>query len=189
MIPDRPDEAANQRVVERRWWPAAVVTGLILLVAGGARGVADAVAGPAGPPVAVEGVRIQPEPGWDLEATSDQPPRARFHRGAVQLVVLAVPAAGSDPSTIAERYVTEVLRPDLASVTIGDASSGALVAGTPAVRFGYVGITRGGVPIEGVITVATGSSAAGVFDAFAPQGELGWVADDLRTMIDGAVVV
>jgi hypothetical protein len=42
--------------------------------------------------------------------------------------------------------------------------------------------------VEGVVTVAAGPSAAAVFDAYAPQGELASVADDLRTMIDSASV-
>ena len=55
-------------------------------------------------------------------------------------------------------------------------------------RFGYVGITEDGVPLEGVVIAASGTSASAVFDAYAPQGALATVIEDVRAMFDDAVV-
>ena len=60
--------------------------------------------------------------------------------------------------------------------------------GVPAVRFAYVGITSDGRSVEGVVVAATTDHAAVVFDASAPGGELAAVADDLRAMVEHAVI-
>ena len=52
-------------------------------------------------------------------------------------------------------------------------------------RFGYQGITEEGVPLEGVVIAASGSSASAVFDAYAPHGELPTVIEALRLMWNG----
>ena len=71
---------------------------------------------------------------------------------------------------------------------IGEAAPTTLAGEVPAVRFGYQGITQDGVPLEGVVIAASGSTASVVFDAYAPRGELATVAGDLQAMIDGAEV-
>lgn len=185
--PERPDEAPAQRVRERRWLPVVLVTALLLVVAGGARTAARFATSPAGPPVTVGGeARIQPLAGWDLEQQDDD--AARFHRGPVLLDVFVGPADPAGAASLAARYVETGLRPSLAHVTIGEPGTTTIAGGVPAVRFGYVGITNDGVPIEGVVVAANGAHGAAVFDAYAPQGELATVAEDLRTMIDRSVV-
>jgi len=187
--PERPDEAPAQRVQERRWVPVLIVAALILLVAQGAQTVADATAGATEPAVTVgPTVQLQPRPGWDLVTTSSDPPAARLQRGSVLLDVFAYPAEPAGPVAVAQRYVDEALRPSLAQVSIGEAAETMLAGGVPAVRFGYVGITREGVPLEGVVIAAAGPSASAVLDAYAPQGELATVAEDLHVMFDGATV-
>jgi hypothetical protein len=187
--PERSDGAPSQRVKERRWLAVAAVTVLILVVAGGARTIADTSAGDSGPPVLVGTVaRIQPRPGWELQGGSTDPPAARLHRGPVLLDVLVYPPDALGPIPVSQRYVSEALRPGLASVTVGEAAGTTTAGGVAAVRFGYVGITHDGVVIEGVVTVAADTSASVVFDAYAPQGALATVADDLAAMIDGAEV-
>lgn len=188
-MPVRPDEAPAQRVRERRWVPTLIVAALILIVAQGARTVADATAGATGPPITVGSVlTLQPRPGWDVVSTTAVPPAARLHRGPVLLDVFVYPAASDGPGGVAARYVEGALRPSLAQVTIGEAAPTTLAGGVPAVRFGYVGVTHDGVPLEGVVIAASGSSASAVFDAYAPRGELATVAGDLQAMIDGAEV-
>jgi hypothetical protein len=56
------------------------------------------------------------------------------------------------------------------------------------VRFGYVGVTSDGRAVEGLVVAASGVRASAIFDASAPNGELVTVADDLKTMIEGAVI-
>ena len=104
------------------------------------------------------------------------------------LDVFVFPADPGGPASVAARYADESLRPSLAQVAVGEAAATTLAGGVPAVRFGYVGITHDGVPIEGVVVAASGSSVSAVFDAYAPQGELATVADDVRAMFDGAAV-
>ena len=169
--------------------PTLIIAGLIILVAQGARTAADATAGATGAAVTIgSAVTVQPRPGWDLVSTGTDPPAARFHRGPVLLDVFVFPADPGGPASVAARYADESLRPGLAQVAVGEAAATTLAGGVPAVRFGYVGITHDGVPIEGVVVAASGSSVAAVFDAYAPQGELATVADDLRAMFDGATV-
>jgi len=187
--PVRPDEALAQRVRERRWVPTLIVTALIVVVAQGARTVADATAGAPEPPVTVGSVlTLQPRPGWDVLSTTAVPPAARLHLGPVFLDVFVYPAAFDGPGGVAARYVEEALRPSLAQVTIGEAAPTTLAGGVPAVGFGYEGITEDGVPLEGVVIAASGSSASAVFDAYAPHGELPTVIEDVRAMVDGAEV-
>ncbi len=188
-LPMRPDEALAQRVRERRWVPTLIVTALIVVVAQGARAVADATAPAPGPPITVGSVlTVQPRPGWDVVSTTAVPPAARLHRGPVLLDVFVYPAASDGPGGVAARYVEGALRPGLAQVTIGEAAPTTLAGGVPAVRFGYVGVTHDGVPLEGVVVAASGSSAAAVFDAYAPHGELPTVIEDVRAMVEGAEV-
>jgi hypothetical protein len=189
QVPVRPDESPAQRVRERRWVPTVIVVALIVVVAQGARTVAEVTAGATGPAVTVgSAVTVQPRPGWDLERISTEPPAARFHRGPVLLDVFVYPPTVDGPAALAANYVEASLRPGLARVTVGAAAATTLAGGVPAVRFGYVGITHDGVPLEGVVIAATGTGASVVFDAYAPQGELATVADDLRAMFEGAVV-
>ena len=188
-LPVRPDEALAQRVRERRWVPTLIVTALIVVVAQGARTVADATAGAPEPPVTVGSVlTLQPRPGWDVLSTTAVPPATRLHRGPVFLDVFVYPAVSDGPAGVAARYVEEALRPSLAQVTIGEAAPTTLAGGVPAVRFGYVGVTDDGLQLQGVVIAANGSSASVIFDAYAPGGELATVAGDLQAMIDGAEV-
>ena len=188
-MPVRPDEAPAQRVRERRWVPTLIVTALVVVVAQGARTVADATAPAPGPPITVGSVlTLQPRPGWDVVSTTAVPPAARLHRGPVLLDVFVYPAASDGPGGVAARYVGDALRPSLAQVTIGEAAPTTLAGGVPAVRFGYVGVTDDGLQLQGVVIAASGSSASVVFDAYAPGGELATVAGDLQAMIDGAEV-
>lgn len=187
QAPERTDEAPAQRVRERRWLPLILVSALILVVSGGARTAAQVTAGTPGPPVTVGGdVRIQPLAGWDLEQSDDD--GARFHRGPVLLDVFVGPPDPQGAASLAQRYVDSGLRASLAHVSVGEPGTTTIAGGVPAVRFGYVGITTDGVPIEGVVVAANGAHGAAVFDAYAPQGALATVADDLRTMIDTAAV-
>jgi hypothetical protein len=187
--PARPDEVPNQRVRERRWVPTLIVTALIVVVAQGARTVADAAAGAPSPPVTVgSALTLQPRPGWEVITTTAVPPATRLHRGPVFLDVFVYPAASDGPAGVAARYVEEALRGSLEQVTIGEAAPTTIAGGVPAVGFGYQGVTEDGLLLEGVVIAASGSSASAVFDAYAPHGELPTLIEDVRAMVDGAEV-
>jgi hypothetical protein len=185
-IPDRPDEAANQRRPERRWLPVLAVVVTIAFVTGGAAGVGDAVSRP----VRLGGaVRLDPAPGWvEAGRRSDAGlEELLLRRGSAGLYVVVSPRAGETATEVAEAYAGLGLRRQYTRVTIGDAEAAVLGDGVPAVRFGYVGVTADGVATEGVVVAAVTPSGEGVvFDGFAPQGELPASIGDLGEMIEGA---
>jgi hypothetical protein len=187
-FPHRSDEARGQG---RRWLPPLAVLGVILVMTVGARGVADALAEPAGGPVEVGGVvRVQPRTGWTVSSRED---RGSFHeallvRGAAGLSIVGIEEASEPPEALAGSYA-QVLSGRFVQLRLAGDGASATVQGLPAVRFGYVGITDQGVTLEGVVTAVSAPSGNGaVFDAFAPEGELAAFAQDLDAMIAGAGV-
>lgn len=182
--PLRPDEAPGQRVRERRWWPPlAVASSIVVLVV-----LAHTLAGAGSAPTAVglDGVRLRPGPGWDLEGS--QPGWVRLHRGPVVLDVVVTEPVSTGAVGVAASYVDGILRPGLAQLSVGEPAPTTVAGGVPAVQVGYVGVTRDGVAIEGVVVAASGARRAVVFDIAAPEGALAPVADDVREMLDGAEV-
>jgi hypothetical protein len=172
------------------------VVATIAFVTGGARAVADATAGPLQPPASVPGiVVVQPRPGWseDPEARVDD---GSLHevllvRGTADLLLVGIDAYGGSASDLARDYVDRVLRARFAQLSVGEvAGPVALRSGVPALQFGYVGVTEGGVSVEGAVTAAVaGTGRDGiVFDGFAPEGDLAWAAGDIRAMVAGAEV-
>lgn len=124
--PDRPDEAPSQRRPERRWLPALGVLGVIVFVTGGARAVGDALAGPPGPPVDVGGVvRVQPEPGWELEG--QDPDAALLVRGTARLFIQARAGVAIPAVDLARSYVEDGktgLRARFSQLTVEDPPRG-----------------------------------------------------------------
>lgn len=190
--PHRPDEAPSQRRLERRWLPALAVVGVIVFVTGGAQAVGDALAGPPGPPVDVGGaVRVQPEPGWELEGQDAD--AALLVRGTARLFIQARTGTTITAVDLARSYVEDDatgLRARFSRLTVEDPPEEVVAAnGLPGLRFGYVGETKDGASVEGVVTVVVSpTGSAVIFDGFATMGDLAWAVDDLRTMVDGAVV-
>lgn len=171
---------------EQRWLPVLIVTGLIVVVAGGARTFAGATAGSTGP-ITLGSVHVQPQPGWQVEGPV-QPSAVRLHRGPVVLDVFAGGSFPGGPSALAATYLDERLVPAFARIVHSDFDQALVVDGAPAVSFTYVGVTSDGVPIEGIVVAADTTDASVVFDARAPKGELANAIEDVRTMIDGAVI-
>jgi hypothetical protein len=173
----------------RRWLPVFVVVGVIAIVAGGGRlAGAAANATTAGTQELGAAVRVRPLPGWAAATPPGAPlPERSLTRGSVTLLVVAVPGWSGTPEDLAQTYLDRTLGPRLDELEIGQASSGTLASGALAVRFGYVGVADG-LTIEGAATVATGATTGAIFDAFAPKGDLPWVASDVDTMIEDAEV-
>jgi hypothetical protein len=181
--PTRVDEAPAQRVRERRWLPAIIVTASVLALIGGGRLVQGTA--PASAPVTVGDVRVQPLPGWTLDQRQDG--AARLRRGAAVLDIYAAPTSYTGAAGVAASYIQQVLRPDMRQLTTTEPSATTVAGGIPAVRVNYVGVTPDGVAIEGVVFAASGPRSAVVFDAAAPKGTLAAVAADVSGMIDQAV--
>jgi hypothetical protein len=169
---------------ERRWFPVVVVTLLLVLVAEGARSVADATVTGAGP-VTLGNVRVQPQPGWQLESPATAT-FVRLHKGPVVLDVSVGGPVPGGPVLLATLYRERGLEPAFAQFSQGLPESTLLPGGVAAIRFTYVGVTADGVTLEGLVVAVDTEDASVVFDARAPSGELPGALDDIRTMIEGA---
>jgi hypothetical protein len=192
----RPDEAPSQRRAERRWLPVAGVVAVILFVTGGARALADATAGPLQPSTGIPGiVVVQPRQGWTADAGARVDDGALHEvllvRGTAHLLLVGIDGYGGSASDLARDYVERVLRARFAQLSVGQVDGPvALRSGVPALQFGYVGVTEGGVSVEGAVTAAVvGSGRDGaVLDGFGPEGDLAWAVEDIRAMVAGAEV-
>lgn len=161
--------------------------------------VAAALQRPAGPPIAVAGtVAVQPLSGWEVAHTfsgdvgSGRAEGVSLTRGTGNLDVVVIDPVPGGLVELGATFVEQVLEPQAQRLSV---SSGlelvALAGGRDAARFSYVGVfSRGGSPIEGEVTVTVAGSGAGVvFDAWAPQGQLGFSLVDAHTMEDAAEIV
>jgi hypothetical protein len=160
------------------------VVAVLVFVAGGADVIARAIAGP---PVQIAGATVHPEAGWEVIRRADAGSlhRVVLAQGSEALDITAIDDYQGTAGDLAQRYETSVLAGQLEQLSIGDPEAGALDDGTPTVRYAYIGITRDGVAVEGVVTTAVGSAGTGViFDGFAPKGALASVAGGLASMID-----
>jgi len=163
-----------------------VVTLLIVLVAEGVRSVAGPTV-PAAGPVMIGNVRVQPQPGWQLEGPAT-PTFARLHKGPVVLDVAVGGPVPGGPVPLATLYRERQLEPAFAQFAQGLPESTLLPSGVAAIRFTYVGVTADGVAVEGLVVAVDTVDRSVVFDARAPSGELPGALDDIRAMIEGATL-
>jgi hypothetical protein len=167
------------------------VGGAIAVVVFGGHAVGGVLTGATGPPVDVAGVvRVEPLSGWELAARFDEPPRVRLTRGGGNLDVVAIPFEGPAPD-LAKEYVERVLGPEARQLSVSrEAERMILESGLPGVRIAYVGLFgKAQAPIEGEVTAVVSPSGVGaVFDAWGPEGVLRYAVDDVRTMIERAVI-
>jgi hypothetical protein len=171
-----------------------VVVGVILTTVMGGYLVAGALSEPAGAPVGFPGVvRLRPLSGWGYagEDTSGGIPYLRLTRGNGNLDVVAIAGYGGDASSLARDYVDQILDAQLERLRVSDRFEQVRGPnGLSGTRFTYVGVVADtGSSIEGEVTAVVSPDGDGVvFDAWAPEGLLSFIADDVRTMIDGAEV-
>ena len=190
-VPARPDERSSGPSGPR-WLPTAAVAAVILTLTVGSHALADSLEGPQAPRVEVAGlVAVRPAAGWEMLSRHDQ---GAVHdvllgRGSARLLLVAFEGFSDAPAALADAYADDVLERRFVQVRLAGAPGTTVVVGREAVRFGYVGVTAGGISVEGVVTAVVGSTGAGVvFDAFAPEGTLAANVDDLRAMIEGSEV-
>jgi len=188
--PPRADEAPSQRRVERRWTPVFAVLGVIALVTAGPGVLVGDDQG--GEVVRVGAVAVTPRPGWELvdRATEGDTDQVVLQRGSALMLVVAATDAGPSVTDLARGYADVVLRDRLAQLVIVDeVTTVSTASGRTGVRFAYVGVEQGGGAVEGVVTTVIGPTGEGVvFDAFSPEGGLPAAIDDVRVMVDGAVI-
>jgi len=181
-----PDAPTPPPAKERRWLPLVLVTLLLIVVAGGARSVADATATDIGP-VAVGPVRVRPPEGWQVEGSST-PTFVRLHKGPVVLdISVGQPVAGG-PILLATLYREQQLEPMFDHLLPASPEQFVLTNGVAAARFNYLAGTTDGVILDGLVVAADAPDASVVFDVRAPAGELQSVIDDVRSMVEGAAL-
>jgi hypothetical protein len=184
---DVPHAPRRSSARERRWLPVVIVTILIVIVAGGARSVADATATNAGP-VVMGPLRVQPPEGWQVERAVT-PTFARLHKGPVMLDISVAPPAAGGPAVVATLYRQQRLEPAFERLLPGALEEAVLPNGVPGARFGYLAATADGVIVNGLVVAADASDASVVFDVRAPSsGDLADVVEDLRSMVEGATI-
>ena len=200
--PARPDAPAGTARPPRRWVPVWIVCAVILVSVLGGFVTAAALPAPATRVVSVDDrVTVAPAPGWALvgqdRVTLPDPSGgtltgafAQLSRGSGSLDVLAVQGLDADADGAAVYYAREILRSQLARLTVSGLEHVVLRSGLQAARFGYIGTEpEGGAAIEGSVTVVVGPSGTiAVFDGWAFEGQLELIAEDLARMIDSAEV-
>lgn len=173
---------------ERRVLPSAGVVFVLAAVVLGGYLTAGALSAPVGPPVVIGGaVRVTPLSGWELAERSGDPPVARFTRGSANLDVAVIGFSGSGRDLLRE-YVTQILEPGAAQLSVSRVEAVELDPGRNALRLSYVG-TFGDVqvPIEGEVTaIVSGSGVGAIFDGWAPSGLLRYALGDIESMIANA---
>jgi len=167
--------------------PAVIVAVLLVVVAGGARSVADATATDAGP-VTVGAVRLQPPEGWQVDGPVT-PTFVRLHKGPVVLDITVRPPVAGGPTFLAALYREQQLEPMYEQVLPGgEPEQLVLASGVPAAGFTYVAGTSDGVTLDGLVVATDAPNAAAVFDVRAPTGELTDAIQDVLTMVEGATI-
>lgn len=166
--------------------PVVLVTVLVVVVAGGARSVADATSTEAGA-VTMGAVRVQPQPGWQQDGPVT-PTVARLHKGPVVLEISVAGPVPGGPILLATLYRQQRLEPAFSQFATTSPESALLRNGAAAVRFTYVGISADGVSLEGLVVAAETADTSVVFDARAPSGVLAGALDDIREMVEGTTI-
>jgi hypothetical protein len=174
-----------------RWIAASIVLAVVLALALGAvLGPRIAEADGAGAIQVGSAAVIQPADGWSA-ATVASPPgtdAVRLTRGSGSLTALAVEPFGGSPAQLLDAYATGVLPASVHGPMFGRPDQVVLRSGARAETVGYLAHAADGTPVEGVLVAVVGPTDGVVFDARAPQGQLGAAIDDVRSMIGGAEV-
>ncbi len=173
----------------RRTWPASVgLVALMFAVAFGGYVVA-------GEQVAVDaveivpGITVQPAPGWEVAAReAGEFTLVRLTRGNGNLDVVAGGFTG-DATALFQTFRTQVLEPDAQQLRVSEQTESLRhPSGLEGVRGFYVGVFGDrSQSIEGEVTVFVTPSGVGViFDAWAGEGALNTVLDDVHAMVESA---
>jgi hypothetical protein len=149
------------------------------------------VTGAAAAPIDVaSGLSVRTPEGWSATTAALPPPwrGVRLVRGPEVVTVAGADGVGGSPVDVLDAYVQEVLPAQVQVSVFGEVGSITLPSGRQAVTFGYLGTSSEGIPLEGLAIAFLGGPGGVVFDAVAPKGELGAIADDLRSLVGSAEV-
>lgn len=145
-----------------------------------------AVEGGPAPVVHVAGpVSIQPLPGWEFVSRSDDGNSVLLSQGSGSLLIEVVEGAWSPADLLEATFESWEADPE-AQLTTGVRESVETAPGILGVRAPYGGTFPGiEYPVEGELTVVEGGGVPVIFDAWASEGELSLVIDEIRQMIAG----
>jgi len=149
------------------------------------------VTGAAATPIDVAtGLSVRSPDGWSATTAALPPPwrGVRLVRGPDVVTVAGADEVGGSPVDVLDAYVEQVLRAQLRVSVLSEMGSITLPSGRQAVTVGYLGTSFEGIPLEGLAIAFLGGPGGVVFDAVAPKGELGAIADDLRSLVESAEV-
>jgi hypothetical protein len=138
------------------------------------------------PVVHVDGpVSIQPLRGWEFVSRSEDGSAIFLSQGSGSLTVEVLTAAGTPDEVLAATFAGWAIDPET-QLTAGAREAVETAPGVTGVRAPYSGVfPEIEYPVEGELTVVTGGGVLVVFDAWAGEGELRLVVDEIRQMIAG----
>jgi hypothetical protein len=111
----------------------------------------------------------------------------RLEKGVVALDLFEETRATA--TLLATAYLEEALRPQSTELTASDVDSAPSPAGSGMARFTYQGLFTGAEgAIEGEVTAILASGQGVLADAWAPQGELPALLDEVHAMLSTIVV-
>jgi hypothetical protein len=173
---------------------SAVVLAVVFVTTLGGFVVAAALSTPAGAAVGIPGViSLRPLSGWEPAPASpiDGRPSVRITRGSGTLVVVGWGPFAASSEALASVVRDEVLSESLERLSVSEQlTEVAFEQPLDGRRFTFVGVDReSGSAVEGeVTTVVTADGQGVVFVGVAPEGLLGFLDGDLRTMVTGATL-
>lgn len=167
-----------------------VSLGWLFFAAGAAPGITqgDQTTGPS--ILLAGGVSIAPIQGWQQEELPSENAGVRLTNGSGFLDAFFFSGGGSLEDLL-NHYVDTQLLPAASSLQTSPVAEPLLVGPSiSAVRATYIGTFNGvQFPIEGELTALVAPDGSGiVFDGWAQEGNLGYVLEDIRAMIQALEV-
>jgi hypothetical protein len=158
-------------------------------IAGLGVAAAEAVEDLPQPPISVaRGVRVTPADGWELLGRSDDESSVILTRGSGNLGV-SVLDTGQAPEQVLRAVIETWTSEPGTSITVGPVQPASSRPPGEAVRAAYSGMFAGiTYPVEGELTVATGSGLAVAFDGWSGIGEYQYARPQVEEMIQGTTI-
>jgi hypothetical protein len=135
-----------------------------------------------GNPVAIgENATIVPLAGWVLSRFDDSA-GLRLEKGTVAVDLF--PGTSPNAGDLLETYFQQVLGEQATEITTSETETASSATGTAA-RFNYQGLFAGADgAIEGEVTAIAAAGQGVIADAWAPQGRLESLLDEVHVMVD-----
>jgi hypothetical protein len=128
---------------------------------------------------------VVPLAGW-LVSTFDEGSGIRLEKGSVALDLF--PGTSQNAGSLLEAYFEQVLKEQATEITTSETETASSANGSAA-RFSYQGLFIGADgAIEGEVTAVAAAGHGVIADAWAPQGRLESLLEEVREMVDTIAV-